>query len=65
MELPMGSMRMRTLMLASLFGAVLLSACSARVTPPTVEIEARGPIDVDVRGRDNFCPPGQRKHGNC
>jgi hypothetical protein len=56
---------MRVLMLCGLLGAVLLTACTARVTPPAVEIEVDGPIDVEVRDGGGFCPPGQRKQGKC
>ena len=59
---------MRVLFLSWALGAVLLAGCSARVTPPKVEIEAAGPVEVEIRGsggRGGFCPPGQRKQGNC
>ena len=47
--------------------AVLLAGCTARVTPPQVEVEAGVPIRVEVGERrgGGFCPPGQRKQGNC
>lgn len=60
-----GRLQMRCLMLSCLLGMVLLGGCTARVTPPAVEIEAGGPLDIEVRGGGGFCPPGQRKHGNC
>ncbi len=45
---------------------VLLAGCTARVTAPKIEIEAGGPVRVDVGRRDGgFCPPGQRRQGNC
>ena len=59
---------MRVLVVSYAPGAVLLAGCSARVTPPKVEIEAAGPVDVELRdngGRGGFCPPGQHKQGNC
>lgn len=60
--------RMRVVFLSFALATVLLAGCSARVTPPKVEIEAGGPVQVEVRGSGGpggFCPPGQRKQGNC
>jgi len=49
--------------------AVLLAGCTARVTPPEIEIETGVPVTVEVGSRGGsgggFCPPGQRKQGNC
>lgn len=47
--------------------AVLLAGCTARVTPPVVEVETGVPVVVEVgkRGGGGFCPPGQRKKGRC
>ncbi len=47
---------------------LLFAGCTARVTPPKVEVETAGPVRIEVgreRERGGFCPPGQRKHGNC
>jgi hypothetical protein len=41
----------------------LLAACTARVTPPRVELES-GPL-ISVGKGGSFCPPGQAKKGNC
>jgi hypothetical protein len=60
------SMRLMTAM--GLMGLMLIFGCAARVTPPKVEIETGAPVQVEVKGSDassGFCPPGQRKKGNC
>lgn len=50
--------------------AIALGACSAKVTPPSVEIEAN-PVSVEVGSSGGgssdgkFCPPGQAKKGRC
>jgi len=58
-------MRMRFVTWA--LAVVLLAGCTARVTPPTVEVETGVPVRVEVGERrgGGFCPPGQRKQGNC
>jgi len=44
----------------------MLGACTARVTPPKIEVEAKPGVEIDV-GSDTgkFCPPGQAKKGRC
>jgi hypothetical protein len=50
----------RALLLLSL---CLFAACTARVTPPRVEVE---PATVTIGGSGgDFCPPGQAKKGRC
>jgi hypothetical protein len=47
---------------------VLVAGCTARVTPPKVEVETTSPVQVEVggkRGNGGFCPPGLRKQGRC
>jgi hypothetical protein len=57
---------MRVFSMAWLLVGVLLAGCTARVTAPEIEIEAGGPVRIEVDGRQpGFCPPGQRKKGNC
>jgi len=59
---------MRLMTALGLLGVMLLAGCTARVTPPKVEIETGPPVQVEVGGDHNsngFCPPGQRKKGNC
>ena len=59
---------MRVVSMAWVLLAVLLAGCAARVTPPKVEIETAAPVVVEVGkrgGNGGFCPPGQRKQGNC
>jgi hypothetical protein len=45
-------------------GAFLLviTACTATVRPPEVDIR---PVGVQVGGGSGFCPPGQAKKGRC
>ena len=47
--------------------AVRLAGCTARLTPPEIEIETGVPVEVEIGTRDGggFCPPGRRKQGNC
>lgn len=57
---------MRVLSMAWVLAVVFLAGCTARVTPPTVEVETGVPVRVEVgERRGGFCPPGQRKQGNC
>jgi hypothetical protein len=59
---------MRMVSIICVLAAVLLAGCTARVTPPKVEIETAAPVVVEVGkrgGNRGFCPPGQRKQGNC
>ncbi len=43
-----------------------LAACTARVTPPKIEVESSPAVEIDV-GSDTgrFCPPGQARKGRC
>jgi len=43
---------------------VAFAACTAKVTPPEVEVKP-APVKVIVGGNGGFCPPGQAKKGNC
>lgn len=66
---PEGSVHMRlsALVCASLV-VLLFAGCTARVTPPKVEVETAGPVQVEVGGKQSggkFCPPGLRKQGRC
>lgn len=59
---------MRSLLLPLLLVTALVGGCTARLTPPKVEVEAGGPVTVEVKGPDDrgrFCPPGQQKKGRC
>lgn len=56
---------MRVISMAWVLVAALLAGCTARVTPPEVEIETSAPVQIEVGERGGFCPPGQRKQGNC
>lgn len=58
---------MRVHLVTWALAVVLLAGCTARVTPPTVEVESGVPVRVEVgeRRSGGFCPPGQRKQGNC
>ncbi len=59
---------MRIMVAVCLLATVLLAACTARVTPPTVEIEAGPPVQIEVgdgHSSGGFCPPGQQKKGRC
>ena len=59
---------MRLMTAVGLLGVGLLVGCAARVTPPKVEIETGPPVQIEVGGGQDssgFCPPGQRKKGNC
>jgi outer membrane biogenesis lipoprotein LolB len=62
----MFSMRVTTVV--GVLASVLLAACTARVTPPKVEIETAPSVQVEVgasHGAGGFCPPGQQKKGRC
>lgn len=59
---------MRSLVVSFVFAAVLLGACTARLTPPKIEVETSGPVTLKVEkpeGKGTFCPPGQAKKGRC
>jgi hypothetical protein len=58
--------RMRTTLLVAGLAVMMLGACTARVTPPKIEVEAKPGVEIDV-GSDTgkFCPPGQAKKGRC
>ncbi|MEZ5860329.1 MAG: hypothetical protein R3D25_02535 [Geminicoccaceae bacterium] len=57
---------MRVVVLIGSLGLLALAACTARVTPPKIEVEAKSPVEIEV-GSDSgkFCPPGQAKKGRC
>ena len=57
---------MRVVFLVGALGVMTLAACTARVTPPKIEVEAKPGVEIDV-GSDTgkFCPPGQAKKGRC
>lgn len=59
---------MQVMFAVGVLAAVLLAACTARVTPPKVEIETAPPVQIEVgdgHGSGGFCPPGQQKKGRC
>ncbi len=44
---------------------IVFSACTARVTPPKLEVDVPG-VEVGSSGsQGKFCPPGQAKKGRC
>lgn len=57
---------MRVVVLIGSLGILTLAACTARVTPPKIEVEAKPAVEIEV-GNDTgkFCPPGQAKKGRC
>ncbi len=57
---------MRVVVLIGSLGLLTLAACTARVTPPKIEVEAKPAVEIDVGGdTGKFCPPGQAKKGRC
>lgn len=57
---------MRVVVLIGSPGILTLAACTARVTPPKIEVESSPAVEIDV-GTDTgrFCPPGQARKGRC
>lgn len=56
---------MRLTIAGCVLGAVLLAGCTARLAPTKVEVEGGVPVKIEVGDGGGFCPPGQRKKGNC